>query len=152
MARFSQTSTSLWRTGLFGGAPDIVRCPGWPGGELAALGKRKKVLRLKITGLSGGAPDYPVSQQRSRPTISCAISERRVARANGRLGTPDCPVCTGQCMVRSPDPRPNGRLRPIRKEIKHRTGTVHVRWCTRLSGAPLDRRQDLPSKLISNGS
>jgi hypothetical protein len=23
--------------------------------------------------------------------------------------------------------------------------TVHVRWCTELSGAPLDRRQDLPS-------
>jgi hypothetical protein len=31
-------------------------------------------------------------------------------RANGRLGTPDCPVCTGQCPVRQPIPRTNGRL------------------------------------------
>jgi hypothetical protein len=108
-------------------------------------------MRLKITGLSGGAPDYPVNQQRSRPTVGCAISGRRVARANGRLGTQDCLVCTGQCPVRQADPRPNGRLRPIRKEIEHRTDTVHVWWCTGLSGTPLDTRQDLPSKLISNG-
>jgi hypothetical protein len=33
----------------------------------------------------------------------------------------------------------------------HRTGTVYVRWCTGLSGAPLDRRQELPSNWISNG-
>jgi hypothetical protein len=139
---------------------------------------------LKFTGLSGGAPNCPVSHQRPRPstsainssllgkgknvtaknhrtvwwctglsgeleppepTVTSAISGRRVARANGRLGTPDCPV-------RQPDPRPNGRLRPIWKEIAHRTATVAVRWCTRLPGAPLDRRQDLPSKLISNDS
>jgi hypothetical protein len=25
-------------------------------------------------------------------------------------------------------------------------------WCTGLSGAPLDKRQEWPSKLISNGS
>jgi hypothetical protein len=86
---------------------------------------------LKITRLSGGAPDYPVSLQRPRPststtnsslsekgesaaaknhrtvrwrtglsgdseppkaTVASAISRRRVASANGRLGTPDCPV------------------------------------------------------------
>jgi hypothetical protein len=32
------------------------------------------------------------------------------------------------------------------------TAIVAVRWCTGLSGAPLDRRQELPIKLISNGS
>jgi hypothetical protein len=42
MAKFSQNSTSLWRTGLSGGAPDSVWCSGWPDGELAALGKRKR--------------------------------------------------------------------------------------------------------------
>jgi hypothetical protein len=93
--------------------------------------EKKKALRLKITGLSSGAPDCPVSQQRSRPTIGCTISGRRVAHANGRLGTPDCLVCTGQCQVHQPDPRPNGRLRPIRKEIEHQTGTVAVRCTTR---------------------
>jgi hypothetical protein len=35
-------------------------------------------------------------------------------RANGRLGTPDCPV-------RQPIPRTNGRLLSVWKEIKHRT-------------------------------
>jgi hypothetical protein len=39
-----------------------------------------------------------------------------------------------------------------RKVIMHRTATVVVRWCTGLSGAPLDRRQELPSKSVSNGS
>jgi hypothetical protein len=146
---------------------------------------------LKITGLSGGAPDCPVSLQRPRPstsatnsslsgngestttknhrtvrwctglsgeseppeaTVASAMSGRRVAHANGRLGTLDCSVCTGQCPMRQPNPRPNGRLCPVWKEIVHQTCNVVVRWCTRLSGAPLDRRQDLPSKLISNGS
>jgi hypothetical protein len=54
--------------------------------------------------------------------------------------------------VRQRDQRPNGRLRQKRKEIGHRTGTVHDRWCTGLSGAPLNRRQELPSNCISNGS
>jgi hypothetical protein len=45
---------------------------------------------LKITGLSGGAPDCPVSLQRPRPTVGYAISGQRVARTNDRLGTPDC--------------------------------------------------------------
>jgi hypothetical protein len=37
---------------------------------------------------------------------------------------------------------------------KSRTGqaTVVVWWRTGLSGAPLDRRQELPSKIVSNGS
>ena len=43
-------------------------------------------------------------------------------------------------------------MRLIWKEITHWTATVTVRWCTRLSGAPLDRRQELPSKLVSNSS
>jgi hypothetical protein len=39
-----------------------------------------------------------------------------------------------------------------RKEIAHRTWTVVVRWCTGLSGAPPNRRPELPSLLASNGS
>jgi hypothetical protein len=86
------------------------------------------------------------------PTVASAISRQRMARANGRLGTPDCPVCTGQCPVCQQDRRPNGRMRQIRKGIAHRTATVAVRWCTGRGGAPLDGREVLPSKLISNGS
>jgi hypothetical protein len=97
------------------------------------------------TGLSG------------EPTVASANCRSRNVRAtrgraNGRLGTPDCLVCTGQCPVRQQIPGTNGRLLSVWKEIKHRTITVAVRWCTGLSGAPLDRRQDWPSKLVSNGS
>jgi hypothetical protein len=97
------------------------------------------------TGLSG------------EPTVDCAtvsseISGRHVARTNGRKGAPDCPVCTRQCPVRQPTPRCNCRLRQKRKEIHTRPSIVTVRWRTRLSGAPPDRRQEWPSLLISNGS
>jgi hypothetical protein len=77
------------------------------------------------------APDCPVSQRRLLSTVGSGISGRRVAHANGRLVTPDCLVCTGQCLVRQQDRRSNGRLRLIRKEIGHRTATVHVRCATR---------------------
>jgi hypothetical protein len=114
--------------------------------------EKEKVTWLYNTGLSGGAPDCLVSQLRSRPTIVCAICERRVSRSNGRLGTSDCPVCTRQCPVRQQARRRNGQMRPIWKEITHRTAIGPVRWCTGLSGAPLDRRQEMPSKMIFNGS
>jgi hypothetical protein len=123
--------------------------PGWLVDQLAALGNRWASW-LKITGLSGGAPDCPVSLQHSRrspsatnsslsgklespaaknhrtvrwctglsseseplePTVGSRISGRHVARANDRLGTLDCPVCTGQCPVHQRDRRPNGRMR-----------------------------------------
>jgi hypothetical protein len=43
-------------------------------------------VRLKFTGLSGGAPDCLVSQQSAGPTIDRGIRARRVASANGRMG------------------------------------------------------------------
>jgi hypothetical protein len=87
------------------------------------------------TGLSG------------EPTVDCAtvgseIGGRHMARTNGRKGALDCPVCTGQCPVRQPMPRCNGRLRQKRKEIRTGPSIVTVRWRTRLSGAPPDRTQD----------
>jgi hypothetical protein len=139
----NRPATWLKITGLSGGAPDCPMglqclCPS-PSATNSSLSREKeKASRLKITGLSGESEPHV-------PTVGGRISERRVARANGRLGTPDYPV-------RQRDRRPNSRMRQIRKEIKHHTATVHVRWCTGLSGAPLDRKQDLSSKLISNGS
>jgi hypothetical protein len=79
------------------------------------------------TGLSG-EPTVGRANGRLRD-----LRETR-GRANGREGAPDCPVCTEQCLVRQRLSGANGRLRQERKEI--RTG---------LSGAPGDRRQDLPS-------
>jgi hypothetical protein len=122
---------------------------------------------LQFTGLSGGAPDCPVSRprrsRRSREkfngvrlkftglsgeptvdwaTVGRAIRGRCVARSNGRQEAPDCPVCTEQCPVRQLPRIFNGRLCQNRKEIRTGLTTVTVRWRTGLFGAPLDRRQD----------
>jgi hypothetical protein len=137
LVEFSQTSTTLWCTGLSGGALARRR----------TRRSREKAMasRLKFTGLSG-EPKPP------EPTVGSAISRRRVARTNCRLVTPNCPVRTGQCSVHPHDRRSNGRLRMIRKEIGHQTATVHVWWYTGLSDAPPDRRQELPSNWNFNDS
>jgi hypothetical protein len=121
------------------GTPDTVRCARLADGEPAALRKTTEA----VYGYN--SPDCPVSQRSPAPTVGRVINARHVARANDRLGTPDSPV-------RQPIPRTNGRMRQIWNEIAHQTATGLVRWCTGLSGAPLDRRQGWPSKLISNGS
>jgi hypothetical protein len=129
---------------------DCPVCTGLSGepftGELVALGRKLMVYSynspdcLVCTGLSG---EPTVGRANGRPRDP---HETR-GRANGREGAPDCPVCTGQCPVRQRLPGANGRLRQIRKEIHTR-----VRWCTGLSGAPGDRRQDQPSWNALNGS
>jgi hypothetical protein len=42
LALCSQNYSSAWHTGLFGGAPDSVRCPRHASGEVAGLGKRRR--------------------------------------------------------------------------------------------------------------
>jgi hypothetical protein len=121
-------SSSVWHTGLSGGAPDSVRCARLASGEQATLGKnrwRTAIIHRTVrwcTELSG------------EPTVSRAIRGRRVARANGRQGAPDCPVCTRQCPVRHLARRCNDRLRQNRKEIGTRPSTVTVRCATRQKG------------------
>jgi hypothetical protein len=108
--------------------------------ELAALGNSSATYDYN-------SPDCPVCTGLSgEPTVGRANGRLRDlrktrGRVNGREGAPDCPVCTGQCPVRQRLPGANGRLRQGRKEI--RTG---------LSGAPDDRRQELPSQIALNGS
>jgi hypothetical protein len=144
-------SSSAWHTGLSGGAPDSVWCARPASGEQATLGKNRRCTAIIhrtvrwCTGLSG----EPTA---ASATVSRAIRGRRVARANGRQGAPDCSVCTGQCPVRQLTRRWNGHLRQNRKEIRTGLSTVTVRWCTGLSGAPLNRRQLWPSLLASNSS
>jgi hypothetical protein len=109
-------------------------------GELAALGN-------KLTAYGYNSPDCPVCTGLSgEPTVGRANGRLRDpretrGRANGREGAPDCPVYTEQCPVRQRRQGANGRLRQRRKEIR-----------TRLSGAPGDRRQELPSRIALNGS
>jgi hypothetical protein len=124
----SKTS-SAWHTGLFGGAQDSVRCARLNSGEQAALGRirrRTTIIHRTVrwcTGLSG----EPTA---ASATVGRAIRGLRVARANGRQGAPNCPVCTGQCPVRQPARCCNSRLCQKRKEIAHRTSTVTVRCAT----------------------
>jgi hypothetical protein len=61
----------------------------WPlsGKGESATAKNHRTIRW-CTRLSG-------ESELPEPTVASAIIGRRVARANGRLGTLDCPVCTG---------------------------------------------------------
>jgi hypothetical protein len=143
---------------LWPGTPDspvvnrtVFGAPGWLGVNWALSGKKKGDVAIKITGLSGGAPDCPVSQRRQRPTVGRTINARHMARANGRLGTLDCPVCIGQCPVRQPIPRTNGRLRPLWKEIEHRKTTVAVWWCTTRQKARIAYQIDVQRLLAALG-
>jgi hypothetical protein len=133
------------------GAPDSVRCARTSLGEQFALRTRRRCTAIIhrtvrwCTGLSG------------EPTVDCANSRSRNpcvtrGRANGQMGAPDCLVRTRQCPVCQRLQVFNGRLCQFRKAICTGHATVPVRWCTGLSGAPPDRRQELPSLIASNGS
>ena len=128
------TPTLARHTGLSGGAPDSVRCARLAIGEQAALGRiwrRTAIIHRTVrwcTGLSGEPTTVST-------TVGHQIRGRRMAHSNGRQGAPDC-------LVRQRARSCNGRLFPIWKEIVHLTATIAVRWCTGLSGAPLDRRQE----------
>jgi hypothetical protein len=154
-----------------------VRCARLVNGEVAGLGNRRSCTTIIhrtvgwCTGLSGesSATNSPLS---GNGKGDVAIIHRTVRWCTGLSGEPTVASVNGrprdqratrgpcqwsvghtrQCPVRQAIPRTNGRMRQIWKEIAHRTVIVTVRWCTGLSGAPLDRRQDWPSKLASNGS
>jgi hypothetical protein len=118
----------------------------WP---LSGIRRRRTTIIHRTVRWCTGLSGEPTA---AKATVGRTICARRVAHANGRLGAPDCPVCTGQCPVRQPDQRSNGRLCQEWKEIRTGHATVAIRWCTRLSGAPPDRRQELPPRNASNGS
>jgi hypothetical protein len=143
---YSQKASRSGCTGLSGGAPDSVRCARLALVKSPLSGNRRR-RTTKIHQTVRCAPDCPVSTGLSgEPTVGRANGRPRNprvthGRANGLKGAPDCPVCTGQCPVRQRLQIANGRLHQNRKEI-----------CTGLSGAPGDRRQELPSWNALNGS
>jgi hypothetical protein len=114
-------------------------------GELAALGN-------ELAAYGYNSPDRPVCTGLSgEPTVGRANGRLRDlrktrGRANGREGAPDCPVCTSvRCA--------NGSQAPtvgFAREGKKSAPDCPV--CTGLSGAPGDRRQDLPSWIALNSS
>jgi hypothetical protein len=133
LAVYGQKAARSGCTGLSGGAPDSVRCARLASVNWLLSGLRRRCTTIIhqtvrwCTGLSG---EPTVGPANSRPRNPRATR----GRANGQKGAPDCPV--RQRLQNS-----NGRLRQRRKEI--RTG---------LSGAPGDRRQELPSWNALNGS
>jgi hypothetical protein len=98
----------------------------WPlsGKEKGAAAKNHWNVRW-CTGLSG------------EPTVLAANGRLRNQRAT-RGPRQRSVGHTRQCPVRQPDPRANDRLRPIRKEIEHRTCTC---WGPSASEGP--QKQDL---------
>jgi hypothetical protein len=140
LARSSQESAQSGYTGLSGGAPDSVRCArlalaNWP---LSGLRRRRTA---KIHWTVRCAPDCPVSQQSAGPTVGHVICARRVAEPMVRREhrTVRCAPDSVRCANGSKSPTVG-----FAKEGK-KSAPDSVRWCAGLSGAPGDRRQDLPS-------
>jgi hypothetical protein len=124
--------------GLSGGAPDSVWCARLGSGELATLGNSSAAYGYN-------SPDYPVSQR--PPAQRSAAQSTRDAWPQPTVGwghrTVRCAPDNVRCANQSKDPTVgcarNGR----------RSAPDMLQW---LSGAPPDRRQELPSFLGSNGS
>jgi hypothetical protein len=110
-------------------------------GELVALGTSTAVYGYK-------SPDCPVSQQSAGPTVGRVIRARRVAEPTVRRGhqTVRCAPDSVRCANGSQSPTAG-----FAKEGK-KFAPDSVRWCTGLSGAPVDRRQEMPSWNALNGS
>jgi hypothetical protein len=127
LAKFSQHQ-------LGSGTP----CPRLARRQLGALGKREGDVAINhrtvrwCTGLSG---------ESTAPAANGRPRDQRATRgcANGRLGTPDCVRCANRSRRPTVGCSPYGR----------KSSTGLLQW---LSGAPLNRRQELPTKLMSNGS
>jgi hypothetical protein len=93
------------------------------------------------TGLSG-EPIAPT------PTVGSTINGRHVTEPT--VTRPHRTVWCAPDSVRCAKGTEGSTVGFARKGNK--SGTVHVRWCIALSGAPTDRRQELPTKWRSNGS
>jgi hypothetical protein len=136
-------------TGLSGGAPDSVRwctgqCPVRQAGssKLAALGNSPATYGYN-------SPDCPVCTGLSgEPTIGRAICAGHMAESTARRGhrtvrcAPDMSGAPTALWLLTVGFAVEGK----------KSGTGHCPVCTGLSGAPDDRRQELPSQIALNGS
>jgi hypothetical protein len=112
----------------------VSGAPGW----LGQTGRSREIVgdvRLKFTGLSG-EPTVGRANGRLRD-----LRETR-GRANGRERAPDSVRCANGSQALTVGYATEGK----------KSAPDSVRWCTGLSGAPGDRRQELPSRIALNGS
>jgi hypothetical protein len=93
--------SSVWHTGLSGGAPDSVRCARLASGEQATLGKnlrRTTIIHRTIRWCIGLSGEPTVASA----MVGRAIRGRRVAHTNDRQGAPDsvrCAIWPGDATV-----------------------------------------------------
>jgi hypothetical protein len=109
--------------------------------QLAALGKRSRAYGYK-------SPDCPMSQRSAGPTVGCVIRARHMAEPTVRRvhRTIQCAPDSVRCANGS------GSSTVGYTTEGKKSAPDSVRWCTRMSGAPGDRRQELPSWNALNGS
>jgi hypothetical protein len=88
----------------------VSDAPGWAlaNWPLSGIRRRRTAIIQRTVRWCTGLSGEPTV---AKATVGHAIHTRRVVHANGRLGAPDYPVCTGQCPVRQTARRSNGRLR-----------------------------------------
>jgi hypothetical protein len=79
--------------------------------------RRSAIIHRTVRWCTGLSDEPTVGWANGRPR------DPRVTRgrANGQMGAPDFPVCTGQCPVRQRLQDCNDRMRQLWKEIGHRT-------------------------------
>jgi hypothetical protein len=146
---YSQKAARSGCTGLSGGAPDSVWCA-----RLASVNWLLSGLRRRRTAINHRTVRW-CTRLSGEPTVGRVIRARRLAEPTVRRGhrTVRCAPDNVRC---APDNVrcANGSESPtvgFAKEGK-KSAPDSVRWCTRLSGAPGDRRQELPSWNALNGS
>jgi hypothetical protein len=129
--------TVRWCTGLSGGAPDSVRCARLNSGELPALGR-------SLATIGYNSPDCPVCTGQCRLGQRSAVQSARDAwpsqRSYGGTGLSGVHWTVSGAPTA---PRQQQSTAPIWEGNR---APDSVRWCTRLSGAPPDRKLILPSK------
>jgi hypothetical protein len=132
-------------TGLSGGAPDCPVSRSQANSSLSGIDQWRTTIIHRTVWC---APDCPVSQRSAGPTVGRAIRAGHVAEPTVGRGhrTIWCAPDSVRCANGSESPTVG-----FAKQGK-KSAPDSVRWCTGLSGAPGDRRQELPSWNALNDS
>jgi hypothetical protein len=134
--------TVLWCTGLSGESSAA-------NSSLSGNGKGDvAIIHWTVRWCTG----LPVSQRSPAPTVGREICGRRVAAPTVGRGHQTVRCAPGSVRCANGPGAATVDCAQFGRKSRIGQATVAVRWRTGLSGAPLDRRQELPSQIVSNGS